>query len=141
MTQENSLLYIDGKFRAAISGKTYDNIAPASGAVIGTAADASTDDMEEAITPPRRAFDASDWSTDRALRLKVLKQFRDGLHANRDRIQALAVAEVGSPRGCLAGPQCDAPISFTDFVIQTLEGYDFERELPVANTMGVPSKR
>jgi len=26
MTQENSLLYIDGKFRPAISGKTYDKI-------------------------------------------------------------------------------------------------------------------
>ena len=141
MTEEHSLLYIDGKFRPAISGKTYNHIAPAPGEVIGTAADASTDDMEEAIAAARRAFDASDWSTDRALRLKVLKQFREGLHANRDRIKALAVAEVGSPMGCLPGPQCDAPISFTDFVIQTLESFEFERELPVANTMGVPSKR
>jgi len=141
MTEEHSLLYIDGKFRPAISGKTYSNIAPATGEVIGTAADASTDDMEEAIAAARRAFDASDWSTDRALRLKVLKQFREGLHANRDRIKALAVAEVGSPMGCLPGPQCDAPISFTDFVIDTLEHFEFERELPVANTMGVPSKR
>jgi len=142
MTQsEHSLLYIDGKFRAAKSGKTYPNIAPATGEVIGTAADASTEDMEDAIFAARRAFDGSDWATDRALRLKVLKQFRDGLHANRDRIKALAVAEAGSPRGCLAGPQCDAPISFTDFVLETLESFDFERELPIANTMGVPSKR
>jgi aldehyde dehydrogenase (NAD+) len=139
--QELSLLYIDGKFRPAISGKSYPNIAPATGEVIGTAADASTDDMEEAIAAARRAFDASDWPTDRALRLKVLKQFREGLHANRDRIKALAVAEVGSPLGCVPGPQCDAPISFTDFVIQTLETFEFERELPVANTMGVPSRR
>ncbi len=138
---EHSLLYIDGRFRSAKSGKTYPNIAPATGEVIGTAADASTDDMEDAIAAARRAFDASDWSTDRALRLKVLKQFREGLHANRDRIKALAVAEVGSPMGCLPGPQCDAPISFSDFVIETLESYEFERELPVANTMGVPSKR
>jgi aldehyde dehydrogenase (NAD+) len=142
MTQpENSLLYIDGKFVPAKSGKTYQNIAPATGAVIGTAADAGTQDMDAAIAAARRAFDGSDWSTDRKLRLKVLRQFRDGLHAFRERIKTLAVAEVGSPRGCLPGPQCDAPISFTDFVLQTLESYDFERELPVANTMGVPSKR
>jgi aldehyde dehydrogenase (NAD+) len=142
MTQfEDSLLYIDGKFRKAEGGKTYPNIAPATGEIIGYAADGSTQDMDDAIAAARRAFDASDWPTDRALRLKVLKQFRDGLHANRDRIKELAVAEVGSPRGCLPGPQCDAPISFVDFGIENLETYEFERELPVANTMGVPSRR
>ncbi len=141
MDPERSQLYIDGKFRPAISGKTFDNIAPATGEVIGTAADASKDDMEEAIAAARRAFDLSVWPTDREFRLRVLKQFRDGLHANRDRIKALAVAEVGSPLGCLPGPQCDAPISFTDFVLETLESFEFDRELPVANTMGVPSKR
>ena len=67
--------------------------------------------------------------------------FRDGLRASRDRIAAMAVAEAGSPLGCLAGPQCDSPIGFVDFVIETLRGYDFERELPVANTMGLPSRR
>ena len=61
---ERSQLYIDGKFRPAINGKTYANIAPATGEVIGTAADASSDDMEEAIAAARRAFDASAWSTD-----------------------------------------------------------------------------
>lgn len=141
INNEQSLLYIDGKFRPAKSGKTYPNIAPATGGTIGTAADASTEDMDDAIAAARNAFDNGPWSTDRALRLRVLKQFRDGLHASRERIKALAVAEAGSPRGCLAGPQCDAPISFTDFVLETLENFEFDRELPVANTMGVPSKR
>ena len=138
---EQSQLYIDGKFVPAKSGKTYPNIAPATGQVIGTAADGGGEDMDAAIAAARRAFDGSDWSTDRALRLKVLTQFRDGLHANRDRIRDLAVAEAGSPLGCIAGPQCDAPISFVDFGLETLRSYEFERELPIANTMGVPSRR
>jgi aldehyde dehydrogenase (NAD+) len=142
MTQpEHSLLYIDGKFVPAKSGKTYPNIAPATGEVIGTAADGSTEDMDAAIAAARRAFDGSDWSTDRGLRLKVLTQFRDGLHANRERIKDLAVAEAGAPLGCIPGPQRDAPISFVDFGLETLRTYPFERELPVANTMGVPSRR
>ncbi len=138
---EDSLLYIDGRFVPAKSGKKYPNIGPTTGEVIGYAADGSTEDMDAAIAAARRAFDGSTWSTDRELRLKVLTQFREGLHANRERIKAMAMAEAGSPVGCLAGPQCDAPISFVDFVLETLRTFAFERELPVANTMGVPSRR
>jgi acyl-CoA reductase-like NAD-dependent aldehyde dehydrogenase len=39
INNEQSLLYINGKFRPAKSGKTYPNIAPATGGTIGTAAD------------------------------------------------------------------------------------------------------
>jgi aldehyde dehydrogenase (NAD+) len=134
-------LYIAGEPTAAADGGTYPNIGPATGAVIGHAADATADDMDRAIAAARAAFDGSAWPTDRALRLQVLGRFRDGLRASRDRIAAMAVAEAGSPLGCLAGPQCDSPIGFVDFVIETLRGYDFERELPVANTMGLPSRR
>src|ERR1700736_1365145 len=108
---EDSLLYIDGKFVPAKNGKTYPNVAPATGEIIGYAADGSTEDMDAAIAAARRAFDGPDWSPDRDLRLRVLTQFRDGLHANRERIKALAVAEAGSPLGCIGGPQRDAPIS------------------------------
>jgi aldehyde dehydrogenase (NAD+) len=138
---ETSQLYIDGRFVPAKSGKTYPNIGPATGAVIGYAADAGAEDMDAAIAAARRAFDGTDWATDRELRIKVLTRFRDGLRAARDRIAAIAMEEAGSPAGCLAGPQCDAPIGFVDFPLETLRHFQFERELPVANTMGVPSRR
>ena len=111
MTQfEDSLLFIDGKLVKAKGGRRYPNIGPATGAVIGYAADGAVEDMEAAITAARRAFDQTAWSTDRALRLRCLTQFYEGIKANRDRIAALAKAEAGSPGGCIAGPQCDAPI-------------------------------
>src|SRR5882724_5348556 len=43
------LLYIDGKLRRAAGNKTYDNISPWTGKVIGRAADAAPADVEEAI--------------------------------------------------------------------------------------------
>ena len=50
INNEQSLLYIDGKFRPAKSGKTYPNIAPATGGTIGTAADGSTEDITSVAT-------------------------------------------------------------------------------------------
>ena len=97
--------------------------------------------MDTAIAAARRAFDQSGWATNPDVRLRCLIQFRDALRANRDRIGEITVAEAGSPRGCLPGPQCDAPLGFLDYPIETLRNYKFERELPIANTMGTPSRR
>src|SRR6478735_2597830 len=60
-------LYIDGELVEAEGGKVYDNVNPATGEVIGVAADASADDLERAISAARRAFDETDWSTNVAL--------------------------------------------------------------------------
>jgi len=138
---ETSQLYIDGAFRPARGSKTYPNIAPTSGQVIGQAADGSVEDMNEAIAAARRTFDQSKWATDRELRLHCLTQFREGIFAARERIKQIALDEVGAPGGCIAGPHCDAPLSFLDYPIETLKNYKFERELPIANTMGFPSRR
>ena len=47
-------LYVDGKLRAAAGNRTYDNICPWTGEVIGKAADASVEDVHEAIAGVRR---------------------------------------------------------------------------------------
>jgi aldehyde dehydrogenase (NAD+) len=138
---EDSRLFINGKLVPAEDGRKYPNIGPATGEIIGYAADASTADMDEAIAAARNAFDNTDWSTNTELRLKVLTQFRDQLHIYRDRIRELAMAEAGAPAGCIAGPQCDAPISFVDYGLENLRTYKFERDLGLATTMGITSKR
>jgi len=140
-TFETSKLFINGKLVPATGGKTYPNVAPATGEIVGYAADASAADMDAAIAAARNAFDNTDWSTNRELRLKVLTQFRDQLHVFRDRIRALAMAEAGSPAGCISGPQCDTPISFVDFGLENLKNFKFERDLGLATTMGMTSKR
>ena len=61
-------MLIDGKLVEADSGKRFENINPANEEVLGEVADASATDMRRAIAAARRAFDETDWATNRALR-------------------------------------------------------------------------
>ena len=56
VTPETRML-IDGKLVEADSGKTFDNINPATEEVIGQVADGSASEMHRAIDAARRAFD------------------------------------------------------------------------------------
>jgi aldehyde dehydrogenase (NAD+) len=135
-------LLINGALVEARSGKRYANISPATEETIGMVADAGLEDAEAAVAAARRAFDETDWSTNRALRVKCLKQLRDGLREMAPQLREQAVAEVGAPMAITAqGPQGDGPIGILDYYIDMIDSYRWERELPVVNTMGVPSKR
>src|SRR4029079_13459635 len=98
MTYESRML-IDGKLVEASGGSTYDNINPATEAVIGPVADANAADMEAAITAARPRFDETTWSTDRAFRKACLLQLKDALAAHREDLRPQIVAEVGAPIG------------------------------------------
>ena len=78
-------MLIDGKLTdAASGGATYDNINPATEEVIGPVADGGAADMERAITAARRAFDETDWSTDRAFRKALPAQLKEALDKHRE---------------------------------------------------------
>lgn len=135
-------LFIDGKLVEARSGKRYDNINPATEAVIGEVADAGAEDMEAAIAAARRAFDETEWSTDHALRARCLGQLRDGLRELAPTLHEQIVQEVGATMAITrGGPQGDGPIGLLDYYIEVLNGYRWQRELPVTRNMGVPSRR
>ena len=72
-------MLIDGKLVEAETGKTFENVNPATEEVLGQVADASAADMQRAIAAARRAFDETGWSTDRALRKRCLEQLQDAL--------------------------------------------------------------
>jgi len=138
----HSRLLIDGKLCEAKSGRRYPNIGPATGEPVGDAPDAGAADAEAAIAAARRAFDASDWATDRALRRKCLTRLRDRLRAGAAELCEQVVAEVGAPMAITrGGPQGDGPIAILDYYLDLMARYDWDSELPVVNTMGVPSKR
>ena len=63
-----SRMLIDGELVAATDGAEFDNVSPATGLVLGRTAAAQVQDMDRAIGAARKAFDATDWSTNRALR-------------------------------------------------------------------------
>jgi len=92
-------LCIDGVLRRAAGDRTYDNIGPWTGEVVGKAADASPEDVNAAIAAARRAFDQTDWSTNHELRYRLVSKLHDLLVANRERLGQIARLEAGAAMG------------------------------------------
>ena len=80
MGYEDRLL-IDGELVGAEGGRTFETLNPATGQVICEPADASVADAERAIGAARRAFDDTDWASNRDLRLRGLRQLHEALVA------------------------------------------------------------
>jgi aldehyde dehydrogenase (NAD+) len=136
-----SQLYVAGVLRAARGTRSYRNLAPATGEIAGYAADASREDMEEAIAAARRAFDAGPWSTDRSLRVHCLEQLQARLRANADAVRVRIAAETGATLGLTYGFQLDLPIAFMEWTIGLARRFNFERDLGVTTVMGSASRR
>lgn len=54
--------FIDGAFRPAISGKTFDTVNPATGAVLASVAACGPEDVDFAVAKARDAFEDGRWS-------------------------------------------------------------------------------
>lgn len=54
--------WIDGSYRPALSGKTFETVNPATGAVIGTVAACDAADVDLAVAKARAAFEDGRWS-------------------------------------------------------------------------------
>jgi aldehyde dehydrogenase (NAD+) len=134
-------LLVDGKLEGAASGKTFANVNPATEEVLGEVADASTDDMDRAIAAARRSFDETTWSTDRGLRKRCLQQLKDGLDRHREELRAQIVAEVGTPIALTYAVQLDTCIDDLQYDIDLIDSYEWERDLPVHEFMGMRSAR
>ena len=108
--QHETRLLIDGALVDAASGKTFDNVNPATEEVLGVVADASTEDMQRAIAAARRAFDDTTWSTDRAFRQRCLEQLQAAIESEQEELREELILEVGCPRMLTHGPQLDVPL-------------------------------
>lgn len=102
---QDANLYIDGVIRQANGGKTYDNVGPWTGEVVGKAADASREDVEAAIVAARRAFDQTEWSTNHGHRLDLMTRYRDLLFANQAKLVEIVRHEAGSAMGAAFSAQ------------------------------------
>ena len=135
-------MLIDGKLVEATSGKTFDNVNPATEDVLGQVADATADDMRQAIAAARRAFDETDWSTNHAFRKRCLEQLQDALESEREELRAELVAEAGAPLMLTYSAQLDAPLEDgLRYPMKLIEEFPWERELPDGNLFGMTSRR
>lgn len=139
--QAEGRLYIDGALVEARSGKRFANVNPATEEVIGEVADGGPEDMEAAIAAARRAFDETSWSTDPAFRRQCLQQLQDGLRKEKESLREQTVAEAGAPLQLTYAVQGDSVIEDLSWVIGLLEGYKWDRELPVHEFFGMRNRR
>ena len=136
----SSDLFIDGQLVAGGAGH-YPNINPATEEVLGTAANADLTDTDRAIAAARRAFDAGDWSTDTALRVRCIRQLRDAMGDHVEELREITMAEVGAPRMLTAAAQLEGPIADLEFSAATAENYSWRTDLGVAAPMGIKTRR
>jgi aldehyde dehydrogenase (NAD+) len=140
-TPERRLL-IDGELVDAQSGRQFDNINPATEEVLGQVADADHEDMGRAIAAARRAFDETDWATNRALRRRCLEQLQEAVEAEREEMRAELVAEVGTPVMVTYSAQLDAPLADAfRWPAKNIDQFPWERPLPDGDAFGIRSRR
>jgi aldehyde dehydrogenase (NAD+) len=135
-------MLIDGDLVEATSGKRFANVNPATEEVLGEVADADAADMRHAIAAARRAFDETEWSTNRQLRKRCLQQLQDALVAEREQFRTELIEETGTPLMMTFGAQLDWPLE--DALVwptRYIDEFQWERELPGNALAGVSSRR
>ncbi len=92
--------FIDGKYRDAISGKTFDCISPIDGRSLGRIAECGADDIDLAVKAARRVFDNGIWSDSKPThRKKVLIRFAQLLQDHGEELALLESLDMGKPVG------------------------------------------
>ena len=134
-------LLIDGRLREASAGRRFENLDPATGEALGSCADASAADMDEAIAAARRAFDETRWSTDAEFRKRCLTQLHEGLAEERENLRAILVAEAGVPVALTHWYQLDPVLEDLLYWRDMIDRFPRETELPVRDVMGSPTRR
>jgi aldehyde dehydrogenase (NAD+) len=125
-----SRMLIDGKLVPADNGATFDNVNPATEAKIGEVADGSRAEMRRAIAAARRAFDETEWSTNRELRKHCLNQLQQALEAEREELREQLILEAGCPRMTTTRQQLDVPLaSALRYPIELMDEFAWETEM------------
>ncbi|WP_158169225.1 aldehyde dehydrogenase family protein [Mycolicibacterium smegmatis] len=133
-------MLIDGELVAA--AVDFENISPATGSVLGTTSAASAGDMDAAMGAARRAFDETDWSTDRVRRQKVLLQLQDALEAEKEDLREELIAEVGCPAMTTQNAQLDWPLAEAlRYPARLIDEFEWERELDGGGLFGERNAR
>lgn len=131
---------IDGRLVESVSGARFPNINPATGDVLGTAADGTVTDLQAAIAAARRAFDATGWATDAALRARCLRQLHAGLVAEKEQLRSIVVREAGAPIALTPFMQVDDPIDMLEYWARKAETAVYEQPMADVSFLGRPQR-
>lgn len=141
-TAAESRMLIDGELVGAASGAEFDNISPATGRVLGTTAAADAADMDRAVGAARRAFDDTDWSTNRELRKRCLQQLQSALESEQEELRTELIAEVGCPVMTTQLAQLDWPLADAlRYPARLIDEFEWERPLQGGGLFGERNMR
>ena len=130
-------LLIDGELVGAASGAEFENISPATGLLLGSTAAAEHEDMDRAIAAARRAFDETDWPTNKALRKRCLEQLQAAIEADQDNLREELMAEVGCPAMTTQSAQLDWPLADAlRYPARLIDDFEWERVLEGGGLFG-----
>jgi aldehyde dehydrogenase (NAD+) len=139
--QGESRLLIGGKLVESSSGKTFDNINPATEEVIGVTSDATPDDMRTAIAAARQAADETTWADDAAFRKSCLLQLETALRNHAEEFRPVVVAEAGCPVMLTYAIQLDWTFDDLAYWADQADRYEYETWLPERDVMGARPRR
>ena len=137
---QDALLFIGGEFREARSRRRFDVVDPSDEAVVATAADAGPEDVADAVTAARRAFDTTSWSRDHALRRHCLRQLQDGLRKEVAQIKHVQTVEAGICASNL-DTHVDAMTEDMTYFIGLIERFEWDTDFPPYFLLGMNSLR
>lgn len=139
--EPDTRLLVDGVLREAKGARRFANVDPATEETLGDCADASAEDMDEAIAAARRAFDETDWANDAAFRKHCMTQLVDALTEEVERFRSILVAEGGAPVALTHWYQLDPVIGDLGYWRDQADAFDVESDLPMREVGGQPTRR
>lgn len=90
--------FIDGAFRTALSGATFEKTSPVDGRALAQIAACDAEDVELGVKSARAAFEAGKWASMRpAVRKRVLKKLAELILQHKDELALLETLDMGKP--------------------------------------------
>src|SRR5688572_19773839 len=93
-------VFVDGRFRPALSGETFDALSPVDGRRLAMVAAADAADVDAAVASARAAFERGDWAR-RAPRDRkaVLLRFAQAIREHHEELALTETLDMGKPIG------------------------------------------
>lgn len=96
--QIHTQAFIDGSYINAASGAAFNTTNPATGAVIASIAECREEDVNQAVSAARRAFEQRNWAgIDPRERKKILLNAADLMQQHREELARLETQDMGKP--------------------------------------------
>jgi len=133
--------YIDGELVESSNGARFDNLNPATGKVIGTAADGTKDDADRALAAARRASDEGKWAADPEFRGRCVRQLYEGMLAEKEQLRSIVVREAGAPVSLTGYMHVDNPVDMMAYWAEKAESFPYEEELSPVPFLGRKMRR